>query len=466
MAYQPLTPEQFQKARASGFTAAQIVEMEKKRKAATPTEAPAPAAAPTPQPTTAGSIAQGVGNFLGGALSGFSAPGRTIQNKVFTPVLDAIFGEGTGQQATQAGFEKATHTDLNSLPGKAGQIAGEAATYLAGPGGLLKAGSMKGLSLLPRVGSRVATNAAISTAQSGDLAEGTSSAALAELIGGAAKPVAALGKGIYKSLAIPTSAKEAAKLQTFKADNPLLTRVGGALTGTTKAPPITAAETAFSNGLMGTESMIGVQAKRAQKRVWSQIVEPALKGNPTKVDLPTFFNEARDNIIKSTPELSRQKALLNALEAITKDYKGKGPVSMEDFQKLKSGWAEFVPEKAYKGESIAGSFNEVKNIVSSAARAKIYATIADPAVKRAYIDYGNLEGLKEWGQKAMTGGKFKGGTGGFLSAAKDAVLTPIATIGGLMTYKTANGVTFVAAPGARYLSDIITGDFLSEQSPE
>lgn len=90
------------------------------------------------------------GDFLGGAVYGFSAPGRTIQNKVIDPLLKKTFGENavTPGQATKGSFEKATGTDLNSTAAKVGEFTGETAQF-AGAGASAGAAT-KGMSLVAR----------------------------------------------------------------------------------------------------------------------------------------------------------------------------------------------------------------------------------------------------------------------------------------------------------------------------
>ena len=253
------------------------------------------------------------------------------------------------------------------------------------------------------------------------------------------KLISSTGKALHKGLAIPLSAGEAKMVQAYKAGVPFMQRISAALTSNSKAP-VTASESAFNKGLFGTESMIGVQAKKANKVIWDKIISPALKATDERINISKFFDEAEATIRKNNPEMARQNSLVKALNSLRDDYSKTKDVSIEELQKLKEGWAKFVPQKAYKGEDIAGAFNDVKNIISGQARSKIIGTINDDAVRQAYLDYGNLLGLQKWGQKAMTGGKFKGGTGGLLSAAKDAVLTPVATVGGFVLYKTGQGI--------------------------
>lgn len=384
-----------------------------------------------------------VGNFLGG--------------KGFVP-------SNTGDTAMKVADQSASqHADTPA--GALGDITGTIAPYFVG-GGEAKLAS-EAPTLIPKVLDFLAQHApqflkdtAIATAQTGDVNKGLDTGIGAQVISLLSKPVSATGKAIYKALAIPTSAGEARLVQAYNANTPLTTRLATALEEA--KGPITAAETAFSKGLAGTESMIGTQAVRAKNSIWKNVINPALKSVEEKVNLPNFFGEAEKQIVESTPELSRQKSLLEALSALKEDYKGVTDVSLEQLQKFKEGWAKFIPDKAYRGKPIAETFKEVQDIAAGIARNKIYSSVGD-AVKRAYIDYGNLASLAEWGQKAMTGGKFKGGTGGLLSAIKEAVLTPIATVGGQVIYKVGQGMEFIGAPGARYLSDLFNEDSQTSQ---
>lgn len=282
----------------------------------------------------------------------------------------------------------------------------------------------------------------------------------AEAIGGpvasvAGKVVKGLGESLYK-MAIPTSAKEAALLQTYKAGTGFLERVGNILKGGVSKAPTTAADTSLRKGLMGTESMLGIQAKRASTKLWKGLIEPQLNNSKVVVNVPRFLDEAKSKIIAETPELGRQSQLLKALKAVQDEYSHIGSVPLKELQKLKEGWAEFVPEKAYKGESIAGAYNDVRNILSGMSRTKIYDSLG-AEVKQAYHDYGNLQGIKELGQKAMTGGKLKGGFGSFWSGIKDIAVTPVATIGGQVIYRTGQGIEFIGKEGGRTLRDVIFG---------
>lgn len=298
---------------------------------------------------------------------------------------------------------------------------------------------------------------ALDVAKSGGIgaAIGAATAGATKIVGDTAK---AFGKKLY-DFVIPTSMKEAKLLQSYKANVPFTERLTTALAGGESKAPTTAASTAFNQGLVGTESMIGVQAKRASTNIWKDVIQPSLDESKAVVDMPTFFNSVEKKIISETPELSRQKALLEALQAMKEDYAGVGQVTLNDLQKFKEGWAQFVPEKAYMGKPISGAFNDVKDTAADLARQAIYSNLGQD-VKKAYFDYGNLQGLQELGQKAMSGGKLKGGFGSFWSAIKDMTLTPIGTVGGRTVYRTGQGIQLFGKPNALVLSDIFTPKML------
>lgn len=262
-----------------------------------------------------------------------------------------------------------------------------------------------------------------------------------------------MGKSLYQFL-IPRSKREAQLLQAYKAKTPLLERFKIAVKGAPTKGPRTVAETAFEKGLKGTESSMGVQASRASDEIWDKVISPRLKESTEEIDMTSFLDELGKTIVKETPEMSRQKSLLEGLNALKEDYKNVGKISLEQLQDIKSGWAEFIPEKSYQGKSIAGAFKEVTAKAADKARTKIYESLGDD-VKEAYLDYGNLKALKELGQNAMTGGRLKGGFGGFWSAIKDMALTPVATISGRVIYKVGEGIEVVGEKGAKTLADLV-----------
>lgn len=252
---------------------------------------------------------------------------------------------------------------------------------------------------------------------------------------------------------IGLSAKEAPLIQAYKARLSVPQRILAALTGKNVSKPVTNAETALRQNIFGTESMIGIQSKRAATNIWSNVISPALKGSTQKVNMSGFIDDLAKQI-DEIPELTRKGELTEALNAFKDDYGKVGEVSLEKLQQFKEGWAKFLPDKVYKGKPIAGSFREIQNMAASQARNIIYKALGSIEGKAAYFDYGNLKNLQELGQKAMTGSKLKGGAGSFVSGVYNMVVTPIATTAGLTLYRTGQGIEFVGNAGAKILGHL------------
>ncbi len=284
--------------------------------------------------------------------------------------------------------------------------------------------------------------------QTGDVNKAKDAAIISAAVPVVSDIIKATGKAI-STKAIPLSAQEAKYVQAYKAKTSFWDRMASI----TDKSPQTAGKTAFEKGLTGTETNIGIKAKRTADSLWKNMLEPKLKQSTVKVNMPSLFDDAEREIIKKNPEVARQKDLLEALQSLRDDYSKVGDVNMMDLQNFKKGWAKFVPEKAYKGKPIAGAFNDMKDTVSGVARKKIYEVLG-PEAKKAYIDWGNLQGLQELGQKAMTGGKLKGGFGGFWSAIKDMALTPAMTIGGKTVYRVGQGIELIGTKGAKTVADL------------
>jgi hypothetical protein len=204
---------------------------------------------------------------------------------------------------------------------------------------------------------------------------------------------------------------------------------------------------------MGTEESIGIQAKQRADNLWNKLISPALKKSKAKIDMPNFWKEVEQKIVSENKELSRQSELLEGLEALKDSYKGIDNISAKELQTFKEGWAKLLPQKVYKGKDIAGAFNQVKNLAAQTSRSVLY-NILGPEAKQAYFDYGNLIGLQELGQKAMTGSKLKGGAGTFVSAIKDMAVVPVGTIGGQAIYKIGEGIELVGKQGAKTVNDL------------
>lgn len=269
----------------------------------------------------------------------------------------------------------------------------------------------------------------------------------------AGRALSTTGK-ITTKLGIGLSSKEAPLVQAYKAKYSVPQRIMAALKGEKLAgKPMVNAETAIRQSLFGTESHIGIQAKRAGDNIWKEVIAPVLNKSKEQVHFPSFINELREQV-RLVPERTRRKELFNALEAFADDYKDVGRILYPKLQNLKNGWAKFLPDKTWRGKPIGSAFKEIQNMAADLARNKIYKLFPDDVGKAAYFDYGNLKNLQELGQKAMTGAKLKGGAGSFISGLYDKVITPIATTGGLTLYKVGEGLQFIGAPGAKILGHL------------
>jgi hypothetical protein len=428
------------------------------------------AGAPKPAPDATGnnsgnSLASQFFNTQTGPLSTSIGIAKNIAKPLLNTggaiesVADQTLGRGVnlllgkGDIPTDTGAKTIANADKiqdNGLNQKIGGLAGDVLPYIT-PLGEEKAAAT-GLQKLVQGVTKTGIDAAIGTAQTKDPKQGIEIAAGGKALEGISKVAGAGAKTIYKS-AIPTSSKEASLLQSYKAKNTLLDRIVSAVKGTSKAP-ITSAETSFNQGLKGTESMLGVQAKRASNKIWNTLVKPQLKASTVKVDMQKFFDDAESKIKKDNTEISRQNQLLEGLNSFREDYANKKTASLDELQKFKEGWAKFIPEKAYKGKPIAGAANDVKDTLADIARTRIYEELG-PDVKQAYFDYGNLQAIQDLGKTAMQGTKLRGGSGNFLSGIKDMAVIPVATIGGRVVYRTAQGVEFVGSGGAKTVNDLL-----------
>ena len=266
-----------------------------------------------------------------------------------------------------------------------------------------------------------------------------------------------------KTTGLVTKMEEPTKiaLQAYQAEQPsLLGRVKNFFTGITpeigtKTAPITEAGTSVRLLEPGTEWQIGVDAKRVSKQLWDNTIAPALRTSENVNDMKTFLGNLREKIITTTADLDRRKVLLKAWQSFAEDYKNVRTFSDVKLQQYKEGWARFVPEKTYKGEPIAAASKEVRSLAADQARKTLYNILPDGAAKQAYIDYGNLQSIKEAGIKSVEGLTDKSFTRKIYEAIIDKAVTPVATISGKILYKTGNGLEFIGNKGAKKVKDIV-----------
>lgn len=276
----------------------------------------------------------------------------------------------------------------------------------------------------------------------------------AEKVGGGLKEL-----GI-KSYGLSVPAEEATKImmQSYEAAQPtLMQRIKGFFTGKAVkevgTKPITEAETATRLGFVGTEKQLGIQAKRASDSLWEGVIRPKLQSSKIKVNMKEFL-ENIEKEIRKTAELGRRNDLLEAFDAFKNDFKNVNKVSLEKLQQYKEGWAKFIPEKSYKGKPIGTAFKDIQNTAAGKARELIYKYGGDD-IKQAYIDYGNLKSISEFGIKVQDALRSKGITKQAWEFVLDTAITPVATIGGQTLYRIGQGLEFVGKQGAKTLRDII-----------
>lgn len=266
------------------------------------------------------------------------------------------------------------------------------------------------------------------------------------------------GEGMT-GLVVPMEKSTALSMQAYEAYKPtIFERVQNLISNKPTAEltkPTTEAQTVAKLVTPGTEWQLGVNAKRASSKLWNETVAPALDESSAKTNIPTFFDNLQEKIISENPDLSRRNTLLNALESLKQDFGNvRGNVGDARLQMYKEGWAKFVPEKAYRGEPIAGALNEVRNLAADQARKIIYEHLG-PEIKQAYIDYGNLQSIQEAGIKSIDALRSKSWTKQVWEEVIDKAVTPVATIAGKVLYKTGEGLEFIGDAGAKKIKDII-----------
>lgn len=388
----------------------------------------------------AGSVARTIGSEaanVGESLPGVKTLGSAIGGSI------AAIGEAATGHLNRAAIIAGQQPSALKVGGAATEVASTPAAIATAPESFL--------GMTATGGAYGAAQGAGSALEQGKNAAGVATdTALQGLIGALTGVVGTVVSGVGKvasKLPFPSSEAEEGLIQTYKAGKPFLQRIAAAIAGTTKAPRTTA-ETAFQKGLTGTERMVGVQAVKAGRNIWSKVIQPALDAVKEPVDIQSFFNDAETQIKSSVTELSRQNSLVNALNSIRDDYEGVTSVPLKQLQKYKEEWAKPVPQRAYRGEDITGALNNVRNTLAGLARTKIYNSIGND-IRQSYIDYGNLKAIAAWARKESAGAKFKGGTGRFIGGLKDMILTPVATLAGQSVYALGQGLEVYGSAGLK-----------------
>ena len=276
----------------------------------------------------------------------------------------------------------------------------------------------------------------------------------ADVAGNLAK---ATGKRIYEKV-LPTSTQEAGAMQAYKANAPLLSRLKSAVTGEPAEVagqvvprPVTVGETAADKGILGSETMMGIQANRTAKDLWKNTIEPAVASIQQKISTNDLF-QAVEKKIADLADPSAQASWNTALDAVKEDFSKVKDFTYTQAQKLKSSLDDVVPEKMFRGQPVTGAYNNIRFEMANYIRQKTYEALQDMNIRKDYLDYGNLVNLKKLGISAMTGSKLKGGFGSFMSGLKEIGVVPVGTLAGQTLYR-AGDMLFQGAKGIKTLAD-------------
>lgn len=264
-------------------------------------------------------------DFAGGALYGFSSPGRTIQNMI-TKGANKLFNTDMFRPATKEGFESSTGVDLDTTSGKVGQFAGEASTFLA-PGAIASKAT-RGAGLLTKAAAQGSAAFGQEALNTGDVGR----AATAGVVGGgipiagrAAQPLLNYGKSVLKGLAGSVSGVGGDAVErAFQ--NPTAARQG--MKATDEASLKTAA-TAVRQGVKSLKE----KASAEYEKLTSKVTKP-LNGAKLKQDIRDYFVDEVDAVptkeglrFSDTPLLDAEERQLEKVYNVVKnwtDYSPKG----------------------------------------------------------------------------------------------------------------------------------------------
>lgn len=273
----------------------------------------------------------------------------------------------------------------------------------------------------------------------GKAIEGTATA-----LEGVGKVIKGAGTIAYKSAITPT-VKEAEQLLKYRARTPFLTRVSTQNAG----EPLTRAQTALEKGIAGTESMIGVQARKKADELWTKEIAPLVAKSPEKMTKDELFTPALERIA-AIEDPTRKKAMQNAYDALLEDYaEYPDAFDLTKAQALKRDLAKFTPQKLFKGQDVASEVRTLQADMASAIRQKTYTALKDDNIKKKYLDWANLDELQKVGVKAISEGSFKGGSGTLVSGLWDMATVPVKTVGGQILYRVGDALEFQAPKGIK-----------------
>lgn len=237
-----------------------------------------------------------------------------------------------------------------------------------------------------------------------------------------------LGKTVYW-LTLPPNVSEARKVQSYAA-------------WTSKLKPRTAVQTALETPtMMGTRSMFWTQAEKQASKIFTKFINPILEKATTTVNIQGALKELKSKIVDlaglDPDKLDEYTQAYQELEqSFNKpEYANMG---LKDTNTLKKSLQGRTPQKFFKGKEITNGYQELRGQLSSIIKNKLHSALkkdywVDTAKK--YIDWANLDWLKEVWIKAKTNAGLKGGFGGFRSTVLEEIATPVTTVVGKGTYK-------------------------------
>ena len=261
------------------------------------------------------------------------------------------------------------------------------------------------------------------------------------------------GKSAYGITITPQEATVRALVAYDKTKPTLIQRLFGSKSNATK--PITEADTAARQGLMGTEYQIGVQGSKIGDELFKTKISPKLEAVKNAADMRTLISNVSKKIEK-VADLGRKNDLKEALNVFKDEYRNVSIIGGTKLQKYKEGWMQFKSDKALKtGKPIANAYKEIQDMMSDEVRPILYKIVGEDG-KQAYFDYGNLKSITEAGIKSRLADPAKRSIfRNVWQGIMDKAITPIATTGGKVLYRTGEGLEFIGEAGARKIKDII-----------
>ncbi len=334
MAYQPLTPEQFQKAQSAGFSTDQIIQFEQKRKQESNT------------PTITGPTGGGVLGTVAKGITDFGVGAGTAIGKGLLAIPQAaakgvgtIAGVTGGPQGSKfwndvaGGIGKASSAMYDqpqfqasraTLPGVAGTVAGNVALYAA-PAGKIAEGTNAASGLAANV---PGTAGALYRTFAGMTAEAAQNYILGYALSGGDVKQAAI-QGATAGLLKGATAGVGEALKGTGVDEKLMGKIYSSSKADTSAmlfgsKDTSLAQEAIGRGITGNAQNQAVQIQKGLSGAEAQIAQEfEAAGNPTiQLDSPTRYIKAitaRADLLDAGGATNEAQSLRASLSNISSD---------------------------------------------------------------------------------------------------------------------------------------------------